>query len=41
LIFASGKLVFTGAKTKIDIDYAYEDLLRRLVKYAKYPVDLD
>lgn len=30
LIFASGKVVFTGAKTKDDIDKAYLELKRKM-----------
>ena len=33
LIFSSGKIVFTGAKTKEDIDKAFEILKERLLKY--------
>lgn len=35
LIFASGKVVFTGAKTKDDIDKAYYELKRKMEKFKK------
>ena len=35
LIFASGKVVFTGAKTKDDIDKAYLELKRKMEKFKK------
>lgn len=40
LIFQSGKLVFTGAKTKEDIDEGYKDLLHTMIKFAAKPVSL-
>ena len=33
LLFASGKVVFTGAKNKDFIDIAFEELRRRMMKY--------
>ena len=41
LIFASGKLVFTGAKTKDEIDEGYRELLHRMAQYACKPVNLN
>lgn len=35
LIFASGKVVFTGAKTKDDIDKAYIELKRKMEVFRK------
>ena len=35
LIFASGKVVFTGAKTKDDIDKAYIELKRKMEAFRK------
>ena len=35
LIFASGKVVFTGAKAKDDIDKAYIELKRKMEAFRK------
>lgn len=35
LIFASGKVVFTGAKTKDDIDKAYIELKKKMEKFKR------
>lgn len=37
LIFVSGKVVLTGAKSKTDIDNAYRKIYPELVKYKKQP----
>jgi len=36
LIFASGKVVFTGAKTKDSIDNAFGELKKKMEKYRNY-----
>lgn len=38
LIFASGKVVFTGAKCKDDIDKAYVELKQRMRKFTLDPM---
>lgn len=38
LIFVSGKIVLTGAKTEIDLTAAYEKLYPVLVEYKKSDV---
>ena len=35
LIFASGRVVFTGAKTKDDIDKAYIELKKKMEKFKR------
>jgi TATA-box binding protein (TBP) (component of TFIID and TFIIIB) len=35
LIFASGKVVFTGAKNKDSIDNAFNELKRKMEKFRK------
>jgi transcription initiation factor TFIID TATA-box-binding protein len=37
LIFASGKVVFTGAKNKDSIDNAYNELKKKMEKFKKLP----
>jgi TATA-box binding protein (TBP) (component of TFIID and TFIIIB) len=37
LIFASGKVVFTGAKTKLSIDNAFIELKKKMEKFRRAP----
>lgn len=41
LMFASGKLVFTGAKSKADIDEGFKELFEKMQKYATKPIDVE
>ena len=41
LIFASGKVVFTGAKNKDDIDRGYTELVIRMNHFSANPLPLE